>query len=129
MTPPVTNEPARQDNPTPTAPPESPAGQLVLGLVFGIVFGFLLQRGGVGKYEVLIGMLLLRDFTVLKVILSAALVGMIGIYTMHARGIVQLHIKPTRYGANTVGGVIFGVGFALAAYCPGTSAVSVNSRL
>ncbi|MFO7906147.1 MAG: YeeE/YedE thiosulfate transporter family protein [Planctomycetota bacterium] len=124
MTRQVTNEPPRQDDPTPTPPPESPAGQLVLGLVFGVIFGFLLQRGGVGKYEVLIGMLLLKDFTVLKVILSAVLVGMIGIYTLHARGLVQLHIKPTRYGANTIGGVIFGIGFALAAYCPGTSAVA-----
>ena len=105
-------------------PPESRTRQLALGLLFGILFGFLLQKGGVGKYEVLIGMLLLQDFTVLKVMLSAVVVGMIGIYAMHAGGLVQLHVKPTRYGANLLGGVIFGVGFALAAYCPGTSATA-----
>lgn len=124
MTQQATREPARQEHPRAAPRPESPGAQLVLGLVFGVIFGFLLQRGGVGKYEVLIGMLLLRDFTVLKVMLSAALVGMIGIHTMHTQGLVQLHIKPTRYGANTLGGVIFGIGFALAAYCPGTSAVA-----
>lgn len=102
------------------------SAQLALGAVFGVIFGFLLQKGGVGKYDVLIGMLLLKDFTVLKVMLSAVVVGMIGIYALHARGLVKLHVKPTRYAANTLGGVIFGVGFALAAYCPGTAAVALG---
>jgi len=118
-------KPTNQD-PAPAGPPENRASQLLLGLIFGMAFGFLLQKGGVAKYEVLIGMLLLRDFTVMKVILSAVLVGMIGIYAMHAAGLVKLHIKPTRYGANTLGGLLFGIGFALAAYCPGTSAAALG---
>jgi hypothetical protein len=121
MAPQQTHEP-----PKPAGPPESRAGQLALGLLFGIVFGFLLQKGGVGKYEVLIGVLLLRDFTVLKVMLTAVVVGMIGIYALHAAGMVKLHIKPTRYGANVLGGLLFGVGFGLAAYCPGTSATALG---
>ena len=91
-----------------------------------MIFGFLLQKGGVAKYEVLIGMLLLEDFTVMKVILSAVVVGMIGIYTLNAVGLVKLHIKPTRYGANTLGGILFGIGFGLAAYCPGTGAAALG---
>lgn len=117
--------PATEDR-HPAGPPESRAAQLVLGLVFGVMFGFLLQKGGVGKYEVLIGMLLLQDFTVLKVMLSAVVTGMLGIYALHAAGLVKLHIKPTRYGANSLGGILFGVGFALAAYCPGTSATALG---
>lgn len=113
-------------DPRPAGPPESRPIQLALGLLFGAIFGFLLQKGGVGKYEVLIGMLLLEDFTVLKVMVSAIIVGMIGIYTLHAAGLVKLHLKPTRFGANTIGGLVFGVGFALAAYCPGTSATALG---
>ncbi len=105
---------------------QSRATQLVLGLLFGVIFGFLLQKGGVGKYEVLIGMLLLKDFTVLQVILSAVVVGMLGIWTLHAFGAVKFHVKPTRYGANTLGGILFGIGFGLAAYCPGTSATALG---
>lgn len=105
-------------------PPESRTVQLGLGLCFGVIFGFLLQKGGVAKYEVLIGMLLLEDFTVLKVIGSAVVVGMIGIYALHTAGLVKLHIKPTRYGANALGGIVFGIGFGLAAYCPGTGAAA-----
>lgn len=100
--------------------------QLVLGLLFGIAFGFLLQKGGVAKYHVLIGQLLLQDFTVVKVMLSAVVVGMIGIHTMRRLGLVELHVKPTRYGANIVGGLVFGAGFALSAYCPGTNAAAIG---
>lgn len=98
--------------------------QRLLGLCFGIIFGFLLQKGGVGQYDILVGALLLRDFTVFKIILSAILVGMIGVFTMHRLGLVKLHIKPLRYGPNIIGGLIFGLGFGLSGYCPGTGAVA-----
>lgn len=98
--------------------------QLVLGTLFGIVFGFLLQKGGVAKFHILIGVLILEDFTVIKVMLSAILVGMIGIWIMHRMGLVELHVKPTRYAGNIIGGLVFGAGFALAAYCPGTGAAA-----
>ena len=100
--------------------------QLALGLLFGIAFGFLLQKGGVAKYHVLIGVLLLEDFTVVKVMLSAIVVGMVGIFALHAFGLVKLHVKPTRYAANILGGLLFGVGFALLGYCPGTGAAALG---
>ncbi len=91
-----------------------------------MIFGFLLQKGGVAKYEVLIGMLLLQDFTVTKVMMSAVAVGMIGIYALRTAGLVKRHIKPTRYGASSLGGILFGIGFGLAAYCPGTGAAALG---
>jgi uncharacterized membrane protein YedE/YeeE len=100
--------------------------QLVLGLLFGIVFGFLLQKGGVGKYHILIGQLLLVDWTVVKIMGTAVLVGMIGIFAMHAMGRVKLHLKPTRVAANIFGGLLFGAGFGLSAYCPGTNLVALG---
>ena len=101
-------------------------GQLLLGVLLGILFGFLLQKGGVAKYHILIGALLLEDFTVMKVMLTAIVVGMAGILTLHHFGLIQLHIKPTRYAANIIGGLLFGVGFALMAYCPGTGAAALG---
>lgn len=100
--------------------------QLVLGLIFGVIFGFLLQKGGVAKYHILLGVLLLEDFTVVKVMLTAIIVGSIGIFSLYAMGLVKLHIKPTRYAANILGGVVFGVGFALIGYCPGTGAAALG---
>lgn len=100
--------------------------QLLLGFAFGVVFGFLLQKGGVAKYEVLMGQLFLTDFTVMKIMLTAILVGMVGVFTMRALGLVKLHVKPTRYAANIVGGLMFGVGLALLGYCPGTGAAALG---
>ncbi len=100
--------------------------QLVLGLLFGIVFGFLLQKGGVAQYDVLIGALLLEDFTVFQIMLTAILVGMIGVFTMHALGLVKLHPKALKVGPNIIGGLLFGVGFGLSGYCPGTGATAMG---
>lgn len=102
------------------------ARQLVLGLLFGVVFGFLLQKGGVAKYEVLMGQFLLTDFTVIKVMLTAIIVGMLGIFSLRALGLVELHVKPTRYAANIAGGLLFGVGLGLLGYCPGTGIVALG---
>lgn len=103
----------------------SPA-QLVLGLLFGIAFGFLLQKGGVAQYDVLIGSLLLEDFTVFQVMLTAILVGMIGVFAMHGLGLVKLHPKALKVGPNIIGGLLFGVGFGLCGYCPGTGAAAIG---
>jgi uncharacterized membrane protein YedE/YeeE len=105
---------------------EFSATQLVLGAVFGVMFGFLLQKGGVAKYHILLGVLLLEDFTVIKVMLTAIIVGCVGIFSLHALGLVKLHVKPTRYAANVIGGLLFGVGFALIGYCPGTGAAALG---
>jgi len=86
---------------------------LVWGLTFGIVFGFLLQKGGATKYDVIIGQLLLTDFTVVKIMLAAVLTGMIGIYTMKTLGWIELYPKSGSMGKNIIGGLIFGVGFAI----------------
>jgi uncharacterized protein len=102
------------------------AAMLAQGLVFGAVFGFLLQKGGVAKFDILVGVLLLENFTVVKVMLSAIVVGMIGVYVLRRFGPLETQVKETVLGANVLGGLIFGVGFALLAYCPGTNAAAVG---
>ena len=99
---------------------------LVQGLVFGVLFGFLLQKGGVAKYDVLVDALRLVDPTVFQVILAAVAVGLLGIQLLARTGLLEPQPKPTRYAANIVGGVIFGVGFGLSGYCPGTGAAAVG---
>lgn len=99
---------------------------LVTALVFGVAFGFLLQKAGVAKFDILIGVLLLEDFTVVKVMVSAIIVGLVGFPILHRAGLVEPSIKPTVLGANLAGGLLFGVGFGLLAYCPGTNAAALG---
>jgi len=101
--------------------------QVLLGLIFGIVFGFLLQKGGVTEYGVILGQLLLTDFTVVKIMLSAIIVGMTGVFLMKWAGIARLHTRAGSVGATVVGGLIFGAGFAVLGYCPGTAAGAFGS--
>ncbi|MDH7592861.1 MAG: YeeE/YedE thiosulfate transporter family protein [Methanomicrobiales archaeon] len=101
--------------------------QILLGLLTGIVFGFLLQRAGATEYGVILGQLLLTDFTVVKIMLSAILVGMIGVHAMKAAGLIRLHYRSGSIGATVIGGLIFGAGFAILGYCPGTAAGAFGS--
>ncbi len=100
---------------------------LFFGLGFGILFGFLLHKGGATKYDVIVGQLLLTDFTVLKIMLSAVVTGMIGIYFMKSLGWIKLSIKGGSVGMNVIGALIFGVGFAVLGYCPGTIAGAIGN--
>lgn len=72
------------------------------------------------------GQLLLVDFTVLKVMMSAVIVGMVGVHFMQWRGWANMHLRSGSFGSTVVGGLIFGAGFALLGYCPGTVAGAVG---
>ncbi len=104
----------------------SKGAQLIAGLFFGIIFGFLLQKGGATSYDVILGQLLLKDFTVVKIMLSAVVTGMIGVYVLKGLGMVSLLPKPGSFGMSVIGGLLFGVGFALLGYCPGTISGAVG---
>ncbi len=99
---------------------------LLYGIVTGILFGFLLQKGQVLKYDKQLGALRLIDFTILKFMLSAILVSMLGIYLLRDIGLVSLSIKTTSLGANILGGALFGIGWGILGYCPGTAAGAVG---
>lgn len=106
---------------------ENKMAQFSIALACGLIFGFLLQKGGVTSYDVIIGQLLLNDFTVLKVMMSAVVVGSVGIYGMKSMGLVRLHPKPGSLGSSVPGGLIFGFGFAVLGFCPGTLSGAIGS--
>lgn len=95
--------------------------QLVYGLITGILFGFFLQRGRVLRYDKQIGALRLADMTIIKFMLTAIFVGTVGIYLLYDLGIAKLSIKSTILGSIIIGGLLFGIGWGLLGYCPGTS--------
>ncbi|QYZ78028.1 YeeE/YedE family protein [Methanofollis formosanus] len=109
-----------------TALHKNARAQLLIGLLIGIGFGFFLQKGGVTSYDVIVGQLLLQDFTVVKLMLSAVIVGMIGFYFLKGKEMALIHCKNVTLGSVVIGGLIFGAGFAVLGYCPGTVAGAVG---
>lgn len=95
------------------------------GLAFGIIFGILLHRGGVTDFNVIVKQFLFRDFTVLKVMFTAIVVGGVGVYILHEQELANFHIKPATMLAVIVGAVLFGIGMVIYGYCPGTGIAAI----
>jgi len=98
---------------------------VVLAVVFGFIFGLLLQRGRVANYNVIVNQFRLKDFTVLKVMFTAIVVGGIGVLALHQMGHAAYNIKPANMLGVILGAGIFGVGMVTYGYCPGTGVAAV----
>jgi uncharacterized membrane protein YedE/YeeE len=90
--------------------------------VLGALFGWALHKAGLTQYARIVNVYRLRDWTVIRFMLSALLVGAVGIQCSAALGLTRaaLPVPPTWLLANLAGGAIFGLGMASAGYCPGT---------
>jgi len=99
-------------------------------VVLGFGFGFALERAGFANARKLAAQFYLYDMTVFKVMFTAVLVAMVGVYALAGMGLVDLSrmwINPTFVWGQAVGGFLLGVGFIMSGLCPGTSAVSAAS--
>lgn len=98
----------------------------ILGLITGLAFGFLLQKGRVLRYDKQVSAMLFKDMAILKFMLSAIIVGMFGVLAMHDLEIIKLSHKAMNVGGILIGGALFGVGWAVMGFCPGTSVGAVG---
>ena len=100
---------------------------LVAALGIGVAFGACLERAGLGSARKLMGQFSLRDLAVFKVMFTAIVTAMLGLFWLSRLGVVDMnrvYLPETFIIPQLVGGVVFGVGFALAGLCPGTSCVA-----
>ena len=89
----------------------------IIALVLGVFFGFSLNKAGLTKYHKIVNVFRFTDMAVLKFMMTALVVSMAGLFTLRGLGLVTFPAVPATYIAgNLVGGLIFGVGMALAGY-------------
>lgn len=99
---------------------------LFLAALFGLVFGILLNKGRVTDYNVIVNLFRFRDWTVLKIILTAIVVGGMGVFGMMSAGWLEgYHIKDANLLGVALGGVLFGIGMVVYGYCPGTGVAAI----
>lgn len=106
------------------------ADSLVVAFAIGTAFGCALEQAGLGDARKLAGQFYLRDFTVLKVMLSAIVTAMLGAFWLGRFGLLDLsavYVPETFLAPQAVGGLIFGTGFVICGLCPGTSCVAAAS--
>jgi uncharacterized membrane protein YedE/YeeE len=102
-------------------------GAIYAALAIGIAFGWCLERAGMGSARKLSGQFYLTDLTVFKVMFSAIVTAMLGAFWLGRIGVLDLsrvYVPETFIVPQLVGGLVFGVGFAIGGLCPGTSCVA-----
>ena len=95
--------------------------KLLVGLVLGASFGAVLQLSGASSHTKITNTLRLKDLTIMKVILTAIGVGLLGVHLLDAAGWAHMNVKDLYLPGVALAGGIFGVGFAVSGYCPGTA--------
>ena len=100
---------------------------ILIGLLMGAVFGFALEKSRVFEPGVIVGQMQLRNFIMLKVFLTAVATGAVVLAALNGFGLVKLSPKATLYGADIVGGLVLGMGIALAGACPGTVMAQIGA--
>ncbi|MDP1900560.1 MAG: YeeE/YedE thiosulfate transporter family protein [Rubrivivax sp.] len=103
---------------------------LAIAVLLGIGFGGVLERAGFGGARKLTAVFYLYDMAVVKVMFTAIVTAMVGLFVLSAAGwmdLGELYIEPTNYAAQILGGLVFGAGFIVGGHCPGTSVVAMAS--
>jgi len=101
---------------------------LVVAFMVGIGFGFFLERAGFNSARKLAAQFYLTDMTVFKVMFTAIVTAMLGVYWLSVLGVMDLslvYLTPTFLAPQMVGGLILGMGFVVGGYCPGTACVGI----
>jgi hypothetical protein len=106
------------------------AADLAIAWVLGMGFGFCLERAGFGSARKLTAVFYLYDMAVVKVMFTAIVTAMTGIAALSAVGVLnvgEFYVEPTALAAQGLGGLVFGAGFIVGGYCPGTAITAVAS--
>jgi len=91
------------------------------------VFGFALEKSRVFEPGVIVGQMQLKNFIMLKIFLAAVITGLVVLAVLNGTFGVKLNLKPLLFKADLIGGLILGVGIALAGACPGTALAQIGA--
>lgn len=94
---------------------------VILGLVSGIAFGFVIQRIGATDAHRMARAHLMLDPDIPQFMILAVAIAAVGLYGLGLAEVGRTQVLPTSLVATGLAAVLFGVGWGLAGYCPGTT--------
>lgn len=99
----------------------------IFAIIFGFSFGVVLQQIGASNRQSMLDMLQLRSAHLWKILLFAVGASSITLFLISSLfpDTAQFGVKTAFVGV-VIGGTIFGAGFALSGYCPGTALVAAG---
>ncbi len=103
---------------------------LLFALAIGVAFGFFLERAGLGSAKKLSAQFYFKDLTVFKMMFTAIITAMLGVFWLNWTGLLHsdmIYLTPTYVWPQVIGGLVFGIGFIVGGYCPGTSCVASST--
>lgn len=100
--------------------------QVWLGLLSGVVFGFVIQRAGATDANEMARAHLLLDGRVPRFMVATVALAALGLLGLQSVGLGRTLVLPTSLVATGLGAVIFGIGWGLSGYCPGTCWAAVG---
>ncbi|EJF06879.1 YeeE/YedE family protein (DUF395) [Thiovulum sp. ES] len=100
-------------------------GSIAMVFIIGLFFGVVVQWSRVDTFEKIAGFSMLKDFTMIKLVLFAMGIITIGLYFMVGNDLAHYSPKPIYIGALIIGGTLFGIGMSIFGKCPGTGTISL----
>lgn len=100
--------------------------QVMLGLFSGIAFGFVIQRVGATNPDIMARAHLMRNPDIPRFMLAAVAISAVGLFGLKSVGAANTMLLPTSIVATGLAAVIFGIGWGISGYCPGTTWAAVG---
>ncbi len=102
------------------------SSQIWLGLLSGIAFGYVIQRVGATNADKMARAHLMIEPEIPRFMLLTVALAAIGLLGLQSAGVGRSLIIPTSLVATGLGGILFGLGWGLTGYCPGTTWAAVG---
>ncbi len=90
---------------------------IFLGIPVGLAFGFALQRGRFCMNSAFRDIIVLKEYALLKAVGLAILIQMVAFAALDMAGVITISPITFFWGANILGGFIFGIGMVVAGGC------------
>jgi len=90
---------------------------ILLGIPIGLAFGFALQRGRFCMNSAFRDIIVLKEYTLLKAVGLAILIQMVAFAALDMAGVITISPNTFFWGANMLGGFVFGIGMVVAGGC------------